>query len=147
MNKAVLIGRLTKDPEVRTTASGIKTASFTLAVDRNFKNSDGEREADFIPIVTWRGAADLTEKYLTKGKQVAVSGRIQTRNYEDKDGNRRFVTEVVADELQFLSSASSQSNNSGSTQQTQKEETSTSVQGQFTVPLDGFEEIDASMPF
>jgi len=145
LNKTVLIGRLTKDPEVRTTSSGTKTASFTLAVDRNFKNSDGEREADFIPIVTWRGAADLTEKYLTKGKQVAVSGRIQTRSYEDKDGNRRFVTEVVADELQFLSSASSQASKTDAAQKESKEEAS--VQGQFTVPLDGFEEIDASMPF
>ena len=140
MNKAVLIGRLTKDPEVRTTASGIKTASFTLAVDRNYKNSDGEREADFIPIVTWRGAAELAEKYLTKGKQLAVSGRIQTRNYEDRDGNRRFVTEVVADELQFLSSVNNQSSKSGSTQ---KEETGDS----FSVPLDGFEEIDTNIPF
>lgn len=139
MNKAVLIGRLTKDPEVRTTASGIKTASFTLAVDRNYKNSDGERETDFIPIVTWRGAAELAEKYLTKGKQLAVSGRIQTRNYEDKEGNRRFVTEVVADELQFLSSV----NNQGSTQQAPKDE----AKDNFTVPLDGFEEIDPSMPF
>ena len=138
MNKAVLIGRLTKDPEVRTTASGIKTASFTLAVDRNYKNSDGERETDFIPIVTWRGAAELAEKYLTKGKQLAVSGRIQTRNYEDRDGNRRFVTEVVADELQFLSSV--QSTN---TQQAPKDE----AKDNFTVPLDGFEEIDPSIPF
>lgn len=140
MNKAVLIGRLTKDPEVRTTASGIKTASFTLAVDRNYKNSDGERETDFIPIVTWRGAAELAEKYLTKGKQLAVSGRIQTRNYEDRDGNRRFVTEVVADELQFLSSVNNQSSKSGSMQ---KEEAGDS----FSVPLDGFEEIDPSAPF
>ena len=139
MNKAVLIGRLTKDPEVRTTASGIKTASITLAVDRNYKNSDGERETDFIPIVTWRGAAELAEKYLTKGKQLAVSGRIQTRNYEDRDGNRRFVTEVVADELQFLSSV--QSTN------TQQAPPKDEVKDNFTVPLDGFEEIDPSIPF
>lgn len=140
MNKAVLVGRLTKDPEVRTTASGIKTASFTLAVERDFKNANGEREADFIPIVTWRGAAELAEKYLSKGKQMAVSGRIQTRNYEDKEGVKHYVTEVVADEIQFLSSG----NHSSKSETAQKKET---AGDSFSVPLDGFEEINPSVPF
>ena len=102
LNKVVLIGRLTKDPELRYTASGIPVASFFIAVNRNFTNSQGEREADFIPIVVWRNQAENCAKYLNKGRLVAVAGRIQTRNYDTPDGQRRYVWEVVADEVQFL---------------------------------------------
>ncbi len=102
LNKVVLIGRLTKDPEIRYLPSGVAVTTFFLAVNRNFTNREGEREADFLPIVTWRGLAETCGKYLAKGRLVAVSGRIQTRNYETQTGERRYVTEVVADEVQFL---------------------------------------------
>ena len=101
LNKVVLIGRLTKDPDLRYTQSGIAVARFTLAVDRGFKNQDGEKQADFIPITVWRGAAESCAKYLSKGRLVAVAGRIQTGSY-DKDGQRHYTTEVVADEVRFL---------------------------------------------
>jgi single-strand DNA-binding protein len=102
LNKVILIGRLTKDPEVRTTPSNVSVATFTLAVDRSYTNQQGEREADFIPVVVWRNLAETCGKYLTKGRLTAVSGRLQVRNYEGNDGQRRNVTEVVADEVQFL---------------------------------------------
>ncbi|MBR2572400.1 MAG: single-stranded DNA-binding protein [Clostridia bacterium] len=104
MNKAILIGRLTRDPETRTTQSGVTRTTFTLAVDRRFPNQQGVREADFINIVAWRQLADLCGRYLTKGRQAAVIGQIQTRSYDAQDGTKRYVTEVVADEVEFLGS-------------------------------------------
>ena len=104
MNKVILIGRLTRDPELRTIASGNATTSFTIAVNRNFTNQNGEREADFINCVAWRKQAENIAKYCTKGSQVAVEGRIQTRNYDAQDGTKRYVTEVIADNVTFLSS-------------------------------------------
>jgi len=101
LNRVVLIGRLTKEPDLRYTQSGIAVTRFTLAVDRGFKNQDGEKQADFIPITVWRGAAESCAKYLQKGRLVAVAGRIQTGSY-DKDGQRHYTTEVVADEVRFL---------------------------------------------
>jgi single-strand DNA-binding protein len=101
LNKVVLIGRLTKNPDLRHTQSGIAVARFTLAVDRGFKNQDGEKQADFIPITVWRGQAENCAKYLQKGRLVAVAGRIQTGSY-DKDGQRVYTTDVVADEVRFL---------------------------------------------
>ena len=102
MNKVILIGRLTRDPELRYTSSNVATCTFSLAVDRTFTNQNGEREADFINIVVWRKQAENCKNYLTKGSQVAIDGRIQTRNYDDKDGKKVYVTEVVADNVQFL---------------------------------------------
>lgn len=103
MNKVVLIGRLTKDPELRFTAgSGIAVATFTLAVDRNFVNQSGQREADFINIRCWRKLAELVANNLSKGRLVAVSGSIQTGKYTAQDGTTRYTTEVVADEVKFL---------------------------------------------
>ena len=104
MNKVILIGRLTRDPELRTIASGNATTSFTIAVNRNFTNQNGEREADFINCVAWRKQAENIAKYCTKGSQVAVEGRIQTRNYDAQDGTKRYVTEVIADNVTFLGS-------------------------------------------
>lgn len=103
MNRIVVIGNLTKEPEARATTSGISVCGFTVAVQRRFTGKSGEREADFIPVVAWRGLADTCIKYLQKGSKVAVSGSIQTRSYEAQDGTRRYVTEIVADEVQFLS--------------------------------------------
>ena len=107
MNKVFLIGRLTKDPELRYTGSNIAVATFSLAVNRNFSNQNGEREADFINIVVWRKQAENVKNYLSQGSQVAIDGRIQTRSYDDKDGNKRYVAEVVADNVEFLGSKSS----------------------------------------
>jgi single-strand DNA-binding protein len=98
----ILIGNLTRDPELRYTPDGTPVASFTIAVNRPFTTRQGEREADFIPIVVWRKRAETCSEYLTKGSQVAVDGRLQIRNYEDKDGVRRRVAEVVAWRVEFL---------------------------------------------
>ena len=103
LNKCVLLGRLTKDPELRTTQSGVAVASFTLAVDRGFKRDEAQ-SADFINIVAWRGTAEFVSKWFSKGQLVAVSGRLQTRSYKDRDGNNRTATEVVADEAFFAES-------------------------------------------
>ena len=102
MNKAIIIGRLTRDPEMRTTASGINSTSFTVAVSRNYANQNGERETDFINCVAWRKQAENISKYCTKGTQVAVEGRIQTRSYDAQDGTKRYVTEIIADNVTFL---------------------------------------------
>ena len=98
----ILIGNLTRDPELRYTPDGTPVASFTLAVNRPFINQQGERETDFIPIVIWRKQAERCSEYLTKGSQVAVEGRLQIRSYEDKDGIRRRVAEVIARRVEFL---------------------------------------------
>jgi single-strand DNA-binding protein len=103
LNRIVLIGRLTKDPELRYTPNGKAVAGFTLAVDRSFKNPQGEREADFISIVVWGTQAEHCANYLSKGKLAAVDGRLQIRTYDGQDGQRRWVTEVVADNVRFLS--------------------------------------------
>ncbi|HAC1836240.1 TPA_asm: single-stranded DNA-binding protein [Listeria monocytogenes] len=102
MNRVVLVGRLTKDPELRYTPAGLAVTTFTLAVNRAFTNQNGEREADFIQCVVWRKPAENAANFLKKGSMAGVDGRIQTRNYEDSDGKRVFVTEVVAESVQFL---------------------------------------------
>lgn len=112
MNKVILIGRLTKDPDLRYTPSNVAAANFTVAVNRPFTNQNGVREADFINVVVWRKQAENVKKYITKGSQVAVEGRIQTRNYDDKDGKKVYVTEVVADNVQFLESKNQRASNS-----------------------------------
>jgi len=108
INRVVLVGRITKDVDHRVTQSGVSVVSFTLAVNRNFTNASGEREADFINCVTWRASADFMRNYVKKGNLLGVDGRIQTRNYEDNDGRTVYVTEVVADSVQLLESRSSQ---------------------------------------
>lgn len=104
LNRVVLIGRLTKDPELKYTPAGVAVTQFTLACDRQFKTEGGEREADFIPIVVWRQQAEAAANYLRKGRLTAVEGRIQVRNYENNEGRRVYVTEVVADNVRFLES-------------------------------------------
>lgn len=104
MNKAILIGNLTKDPELSTTNSGISVCRFTLAVSRRFIGSSGERETDFLNIIAWRSQAENCSKYLRKGSKCAVVGSIQTRSYDAQDGSKRYITEITADEVEFLSS-------------------------------------------
>ena len=108
MNKVILIGRLTKDPEVKlTTANQTPYCNFTVACDRRFKDANGERQADFINCVAWRQQASFVGKYFHKGNRIAVVGSLQTRSYDDNNGVRKYVTEVVVDEVEFVESASS----------------------------------------
>lgn len=104
INNVVLVGRLTRDPDLRTTGSGISVATFTLAVDRQYTNSQGERGADFVSCVIWRKAAENFANFTSKGSLVGIQGRLQTRTYDDKDGKRVYVTEVVVDNFSLLES-------------------------------------------
>ena len=112
MNRVVLIGRLTRDPELRTTTGGVSNCTFSIAVNRNFKNKEGNIDADFFNIVVWRKQAENVSKYCSKGTQVCVEGRLQSRSYEAQDGTKRYVTEVVADNVTFLSPKTSGSSSS-----------------------------------
>jgi len=118
MNKVVLVGRLTKDPELKfAQGTGTAVATFTVAVNRRFKR-EGQPEADFIPVVVFGKQAEATANYMRKGKLLSVSGNIQTRNYEAKDGNKRYVTEVIADEVDFLEWSSKPGNKDAATKDT-----------------------------
>lgn len=110
MNKVILIGRLVKDPELRYTTSNIPVVQFTLAVNRTFVSKGQERQADFINCVAWRNLAENLAKFMKKGSQIAVEGQIQVRNFEDAGGVRRYVTEVICDNIHFLESKNSRSN-------------------------------------
>lgn len=117
INRVILVGRLTKDPEYRTTPSGVEVATFTLAVNRTFTNAQGEREADFINVVVFRKQAKNVNDYLSKGSLAGVDGRVQSRNYENNEGRRVFVTEVVADSVQFLDTKGNNQQNNQPQQQ------------------------------
>lgn len=116
MNRVVLVGRLTKDPDLRYTPNGVPVATFTLAVSRTFTNQQGERETDFINCVVWRRPAENVANFLKKGSLAGVDGRIQTRNYDGQDGKRVYVTEVLAESVQFLEPKGSSSGRSDSDQ-------------------------------
>lgn len=103
MNKVLLVGNLTKDPELTTTTNGISVCRFSIAVSRRYVGASGERETDFINIVVWRGQAENCHKYLKKGSKCGIVGTLQTRSYDAQDGSKRYVTEVVADEVEFIS--------------------------------------------
>jgi len=111
LNRVILIGNLTRDPELRYTPNGVAVTTFTLAVNRPYSGQGGEREADYINIVAWRQLADLCANYLKKGRKAAVEGRLQTRSYDNKEGKKVYVTEVVADNVQFLSARDSAEGN------------------------------------
>jgi len=119
MKKIIVMGRLTRDPEVKTTQSQIPVATYTLAVERKFKSNDGQKQTDFIPVVAWRKLAELSGKYLYKGSKVLIVGSIQTRTFDDKDGKRIYVTEVIADEIHFVES---KKNDSGKSQLDQNQD-------------------------
>jgi single-strand DNA-binding protein len=116
LNRVVLIGRLTRDPELRYTPNGVAVTTFSLAVDRPYTNQQGERETDFINIVTWRGLAENCANYLKKGRLAAADGRLQIRNYENNEGRKVYVTEVVADNVRFLESGQGSSQGSQNNQ-------------------------------
>ena len=104
MNKFIGLGRLTKNPELRSTQSGLKVASFTLAINRNFKNKEGKYDADFLNCQAFKNTAEFIEKYFKKGSMMAITARAQTRNYDDNDGKKRFVTEFIVEEVYFAGS-------------------------------------------
>ncbi len=147
LNKVVLIGRLGADPDTRVLSTGQTVCNFRLAVQRNFSDRNGERGTDWIPIVVWGRSAENCGRYLAKGSVCAVSGRIQTRSYERNDGQRTYVTEVVADEVTFLPSGSRNQNQGGGYQQNYQQ-SQPQQDNEFGVPMDGFTEIDDdNMPF
>ena len=142
MNKVFLIGNLTRDPETRTTQSGTTVCSFTIAVNRRMKQ-DGQQETDFFNIVAWRQLGELCQKYLSKGKKCAVTGRLQTRSYEAKDGSKRTAWDIVAEEVEFLSpvgqSTGHQGNAGGYTEAVSKTP---------DAPKEGFTQVeDEELPF
>ena len=104
MNRVILIGNLANDPEARTTQSGISQSTFRIAVQRRFANQQGVREADFFTVIAWRQTADFCNRYLSKGRRIAVEGSIQNRSYDAQDGSKRYVTEIIADNIEALSS-------------------------------------------
>ena len=116
INRAVLVGRLTKDPELRRTANDIPVTTFTLAVNRPYSNQSGERDADFIQCVVWRRQAETVSQFVFKGSLVGIEGRIQTRSYDDQDGNRKYITEIVCDSVQFLEPKGSSSDTQNTNQ-------------------------------
>lgn len=122
MNRVVLVGRLTKDPELRTTTSGLSKATFTLAVNRRTTNEDGSKQTDFISCVAWRGLAETIAKYCTKGKEIAVEGRIETGSYDAFDGTKRYTTDVVLDNMTFVGTKENQSQSEENKQDVVKEE-------------------------
>lgn len=128
INNVVLVGRLTKDPDLRYTSGGQAVATFTLAVNRDFKNADGDREADFINCVIWRKPAETLANYTKKGSLIGIVGRIQTRNYENQQGQRVYVTEVMCDNFQMLESKNSQQNNHQGQQNQQQNESKSNQQ-------------------
>ncbi|MEL7571046.1 MAG: single-stranded DNA-binding protein [Eubacteriaceae bacterium] len=143
LNKVVLIGRLTKDPEVRYTNANTPVASFTLAVNRNFKNKDGNYDADFINIVAWRKLAELCSSSLHKGSLIAITGRIQTSSFEAKDGTRRYTTDVLADEIAFLEKKSAKTYDSADDNALFEKQ-----DNNYGIPVDGFNPIDDDdLPF
>ncbi len=133
MNKVILIGRLTRDPEMRTTASGMNVTRFSIAVNRTYQDQNGERGVDYINCVAWRKQAENIAKYCTKGTQVAVDGRIQTGSYDAQDGSKRYTTDIVCDNVTFLGSKGD--NNGG-----------TYNNNNYNAPSDSFNEPDTNMP-
>lgn len=143
MNKVILIGNLTKDPDFRTTTSGTSVCSFSIAVNRRFQNQAGEKVADFFNIVAWRQLGELCNKYLSKGRKVCVAGELQNRSYDAKDGTKRYVTEIVADDIEFLTPRSQE----GLPVPYQQDEAAP-TQPQSGLPDDGFTDIDDDeLPF
>jgi len=145
MNKCILIGNLTKDPDLKTLPStGTSVCNFTVAVTRRFANQQGERDVDFIPVVVWRTQAENCAKYLRKGSQVAICGSIQTRTYEAQDKTRRYVTEIVAEEVKFLNRTVGKGDESGQAAQSGQPGKRHAEEADTTADM---QEIDEDMPF
>lgn len=142
MNKVILVGNLAADPESRTTQSGVSQCTLRLAVQRRFANQQGVREADFFTIICWRQTADFCARYLSKGRKIAVEGSLQTRSYDAQDGSKRYVTEVIADNVEFCDSR-----NDGSRPRTDNPPPPPAEPSGFA-PSNGFTEVDDDeLPF
>ena len=138
LNRVVLVGRLTRDPELRYTGSGVAVANGNIACNRPFKNQNGENEADFINFVVWKKAAENLANFMKKGSQIGIDGRIQTRSYEGKDGNMVYVTEVVADSIQFLDSKGGQQRGNNANQYNNpNQQQNTQQQSNFNQSMQG----------
>jgi single-strand DNA-binding protein len=146
MNRVVLVGRLTKDPDLRYTPNGVAVANFTVAVNRPFSNQQGNREADFINCVVWRKPAENLANYMKKGSLIGVDGRIQTRSFDNQEGNRVFITEVVADSVQFLESRGS-SQDRGSQPDYQSNQNPPQDNNNYNKPNDNYNKPNNDDPF
>lgn len=144
MNKIILLGRLTRDPEVRYTSTGKVVCQFTLAVDRPFANQEGQREADFIPVVIWGKQGETCGNYLTKGQRALVEGRLQIRSYDAKDGSKRWVTEVIADRFEFIES---RKDSAGAPHPAAHQAPAQAAPVQQAAPNGGMESFGSSVPF
>lgn len=147
INRVVLVGRLTKDPELRYTPNGVAVANFTIAVNRPFSNQHGERDADFISIVVWRKAAENAANYLKKGSLAGIDGRLHTRSYDNNEGKRQYVAEVVADSVQFLETKNGRGTGGGSGDTYQPNSQSNSQGNQRRGQLDPFNDPFGEDPF
>lgn len=143
LNCAILMGRLTHDPELKTTPNNVSVTTFRIAVDRNYTKPGEERQTDFIDIVAWRQTADFVCRYFRKGSMIAVQGSIQTRSYEDKQGNKRTAVEIVADNVSFCGSKSESNGNTAS----YTPATGNTAQGEFNGDFEQIEDDDMSLPF
>ena len=140
LNKVVLMGRLTKDPELRRTGSGTAVTSFSLACDRDFKSQSGEKETDFIEVVAWKNTAEFVSKYFSKGRMAVVEGRLQIRDWTDKAGNKRTTAEVVAENVYFADSKRSESNDN-------QKENFNALSGRLSDDFVPISEEDGEIPF
>ena len=152
MNNVVLMGRLARDPELRHTQSGLPVVSFTVAVDRRFNKETNERQADFIDCVAWRGTAEFVSKYFAKGRMIAVQGRLQVREWQDKDGNRRWSTEVQADNVYFTGSKQDSGGGGGGGYAPFNDNDAPPIDAGYTAPTQGsdfaeLDEDDGELPF
>ena len=140
LNKVVIMGRFTKDPELRRTGSGTAVTSFSLACDRDFKSQSGDKETDFIEVVAWKNAAEFVSKYFSKGRMAVVEGRLQIRDWTDKAGNKRTTAEVVADNVYFADSKRSESNDN-------QKENFNALSGRLSDDFVPISEEDGEIPF
>ncbi len=151
MNKVILMGRLTKDPELKSTSNGVSRATFTVAVDRRFKSASGERETDFINCVAWRQNAEFVSRYFTKGQKMSLVGSLQVRTWDDQQGKRNWITEVIVDEVYFAESKSESSNNNYNNNNNSYSNNNNSYNsGNYTSSSEGFFEApddDTQLPF
>ena len=140
LNKIIIMGRLTRDPELRRTGSGTAVTSFSLACDRDFKSQSGEKETDFIDVVAWKNTAEFVSKYFSKGRMAVVEGRLQTRDWTDREGGKRVATEIVADNVYFADSKRSEPNEN-------QKENFNALSGRLSDDFVPISEEDGEIPF
>ena len=140
LNKIIIMGRLTRDPELRRTGSGTAVTSFSLACDRDFKSRSGDKETDFIEVVAWKNTAEFVSKYFSKGRMAVVEGRLQTRDWTDREGGKRVATEIVADNVYFTDSKRSESNDN-------QKENFNALSGRLSDDFVPISEEDGEIPF